>query len=323
MAGTLTIPDSAGPHPAVVLITGSGPRNRDEEFFGFKVFGVIADHLTRNGIAVLRYDDRGVGGSTGDVFKSTLDDFAGDVLAALELLKQHPDINSKQIGLIGHSEGGIIAPLVASQSNDVTFNVLIAGPGLPGDQIVRTQNELILRVGGATEAEIQRMLDLQARTIEAVATGQGWEQIEAEARHLILESVEGLPDNQRAAITDVDKFVTTVVEEQLQANQSPWFKSFIEHDPRPSLEQLTIPVLALFGELDLLVPAKMNEAAISEALGVAGNQDFSSVIFPQANHLFQVAKTGSPDEYAVLEKEFVLGFLDLITEWISERVQRP
>ena len=327
LAGTLTLPPSSGPHPAVVLISGSGPQNRDEEILGFKIFGIIADHLTRRGIAVLRYDDRGVGGSTGDVFQATLEDFATDVLAAIELLRNHQDINPDQIGLLGHSEGGYIALLVASRSDHVAFNVLVAAPGLTGEELLRAQLESILRAGGATEEEIQQARQVQNRTLEVVRTGEGWEELEAESRQRVLDSLDGLPENERAAILDVDQFVTSVVEPQLKAAQSPWYKSVVEYDPRPDLQKLTAPVLAVFGELDVQVPAEMNERAIRQALEAAGNEDITSVIFPQTNHLFQVEETGSLDESVTesvtLKKEFVPGFLDLITEWILDRVDFP
>ncbi|MCH7778719.1 MAG: alpha/beta fold hydrolase, partial [Gemmatimonadetes bacterium] len=155
LAGTLTLPESGAPHPAVVMITGSGPQNRDEELFGFKPFHLIADHLTRNGVAVLRYDDRGVGGSTGSVSEATTEDFARDVLAAVDFLKNRSDIDPERIGLIGHSEGGIVAPLASSMSDDVAFMVLMAGTSVSGAEILIEQGALIMRASGATEADME------------------------------------------------------------------------------------------------------------------------------------------------------------------------
>ncbi|MFQ5794410.1 MAG: alpha/beta hydrolase family protein [Candidatus Bipolaricaulia bacterium] len=320
LAGTLTLPLTSGPHPAVVLITGSGAQNRDEELFGFRPFRIIADHFTRNGIAVLRYDDRGVGGSTGDVSQSTTEDFAGDVLAAVKLLQGRSDINPRQIGLLGHSEGGIVAPLAASRSEDIAFIILMAGTGVTGEKILQAQLELIMRADGATDAGIEKALENQRRTFEAMRTGEGWDEIEARIRQEILTSLEKMSKNQREAITDVDQFVNSVVEQQLQSVQSPWFKFFLDYDPVSALEEVTIPVLALFGELDLQVPAEMNKEAIERALEETGNPDHTTIVLPKANHLFQTAETGSPSEYAILEKAFVPGFLDLIADWILERV---
>lgn len=323
LAGTLTMPPGDGPHLAAVMISGSGPQNRDEEIFGFKIFRVIADYLTRQGIAVLRYDDRGVGGSTGDIQQANLEDFAGDVQAAVDLLKLHPETSASQVGLIGHSEGAIVAPLLAAKSEDVAFVVLIAGSGVPGDVILRTQLKLIFEAGGATEEEIAEALDLQTKTLEAVRTGEGWEELEAEARRRILESVAELPESQRAAISDVNAYVESVAAQEMEALRSPWLKSFVEHDPSDSIKQLTVPILALFGELDVQVPARLNEMAMAEAVAVSGNSNFSSRAFPEANHLFQRAVTGSPDEYPTLKREFVPGFLEAIGRWILERAELP
>src|SRR5262249_22610129 len=154
--GTLTVPRPGGPFPAVLLITGSGPQDRDEAVAGHKPFLILADHLTRQGVAVLRVDDRGVGGSTGTLATATGDDFADDVLAGVEFLKTRSEINPKRIGLIGHSEGGMVAPLVASKSNDIAFIVLMAGPGVPGDESLYLQGAALLRASGMNESEIAK-----------------------------------------------------------------------------------------------------------------------------------------------------------------------
>lgn len=320
LAGTLTLPPGAGPHPAVVLITGSGPQNRDEEIVGFKIFRVMADHLTRVGIAVLRYDDRGVGGSTGDVNQSTLVDFAADVAAAIELLKDRSDVSPTQIGLIGHSEGGVVAPMVASGSNDVAFVVLIAGTGVPGDQLLTAQLEAILQAEGATEEDIERQLSIQGQSLDAVRMDAGWTELETAIRAEVKASIEMLPEAERASITDVDTVVDNATQQQLTTLQSPWFRSFLEHDPAPVLEELATPVLAILGERDVQVPWKLNSPAIKTALENGGNEDFNIEVLPEANHLFQAAVTGSISEYATLDKRFVPGFLETIADWIVARV---
>jgi len=313
-AGTLTLPPGGGPHPAVILITGSGPQDRDETIFGFKIFRVIADHLTRHGIAVLRYDDRGVGGSTGDVNQATIEDFAGDVLSALDLLQNRSDINSTQIGLLGHSEGGIVAPLAATLSDGVAFLVLMAGTALPGDVILVEQLKLILRAGGATDDHINQQVQLQEQIIATMRTGEGWDLVE----RIIREELDGMSGEERAAIADADEFADTVVRQRLQVAQTPWFRYFVDHDPRLALGQVQVPVLGVFGELDLQVPAILNQEALVLTLEQANHREYTTVIMPGANHLFQKAVTGSPTEYAQLDREFLPGFLDLITNWILE-----
>ncbi|NPV09814.1 MAG: alpha/beta fold hydrolase [Anaerolineae bacterium] len=318
LAGTLSLPEGEGPFPAVVLISGSGAQNRDENILGFRIFFRIADHLTRNGIAVLRYDDRGVGGSTGDLTQATQVDLAGDVLAAVELLLSHAQIDPEAIGLIGHSEGGIVAPLVANRSENVSYLVLLAGPATPGEEILVDQLELIMRAQGATEEQIAAAKEKQQKTLEAVKTGEGWDEVRARSEAELRATIEALPEAQRRALGDVDEFVRNAVEAEIANVASPWFRSFVEYDPVPALRELDVPVLALFGELDTQVPPEKNAQAMREALEEAGLEDFRIEILASANHLFQEAVTGGVDEYATLEKEFVPGLLDLITEWILE-----
>jgi pimeloyl-ACP methyl ester carboxylesterase len=323
LAGTLTLPPTQGPHPAVVLITGSGPENRDEEIFGFKIFGVLADHLTRKGIAVLRYDDRGVGGSSPGTPQDTSETYAGDVLAAVQYLKGRPDINPKEIGLLGHSEGGIIAPMAATRSPDIAFIILMSAPGLPGDQILEAQMKLILQANGVSEDKIEEQISLQKRSIEAALTGKGWDEIKADLLKWFLNEAASMPEERRKALGDVNQWADRMVQAQLESVQSPWMKFFLTYDPAPALEKVKVPVLALFGGLDLQVPAEANRDAIMKALDKGGNKDHTAKVFPDANHLYQKAVTGSPNEYASLKPEFTAGFLDTISDWILARVQVP
>ena len=320
LTGTLTLPATDGPHPAVVLIGGSGPQDRDQTIAGFKMFRALADHLTRNGVAVLRHDDRGVGGSTGALYESTVDDLAGDVLAAVEAMKRHPRIDTRRIGLVGHGEGGIIASLVASHSDDVSYIVMTAGPGVRGEQLVRSQNRSVLRTPGASEETIQRESEFADRIFQAVRTDEGWDELRADLRESVLESMDYLPEEQRFGTIYIEEFLTTIVDPRLELWSSPWYASFLDFDPSSVLERLTVPVLAVFGELDYQVPAEMNSAAISRSLEKAGNRDFTIVTLAGANHLFQKAETGSYGEYSRLEKEFVPGFLGLIRDWLLERI---
>ena len=320
LAGTLTIPPSGAPFPAVVMITGSGPQNRDEELFGFKPFRLIADYLTRNGIAVLRYDDRGVGGSTGSVSESTSEDFAADVLEAVRYLQARNEIAPNRIGLVGHSEGGIVAPMVAARSDSIVFIVLMAGTAVTGEEILYAQGEAILRANGATDAQLRTQRETQLRMFEVVRTGEGMEELEVDLREQVRAGIDSLQADRRAAITDVDAAVDAQVNGQLDAIRSPWFRFFLDYDPATALEQVNVPVLALFGELDLQVPPEVNLEPMERALERGGNDDVTIHTFPSANHLFLRAETGSPNEYPTMEKVFVPRFLELMTEWILDRV---
>lgn len=322
LAGTLTIPSSGGPFPAVVMITGSGPQNRDEELFGFKPFRIIADHFARAGIAVLRYDDRGVGGSTGNVSESTSADFAADVIEAVRYLRAHSEIDASRIGLVGHSEGGIVAPMVAAGSDAVAFIVLMAGTAVTGEQILFAQGEAILRANGATEAQLQTQRETQRRMFAVVRTGGGMAELESNLRAQVRAGIDSLPPDRRAAIADIDAVVDAQVNGQLDAIRSPWFRFFLDHDPTESLERVHVPVLALFGELDLQVPPEVNREPLQQALDRGGNRDVTIHVLPKANHLFLTARTGSPNEYPTMEKVFVPGFLEMMTDWILERFGR-
>jgi uncharacterized protein len=320
LAGTLTLPPTGGPFPTVVLISGSGAQNRDEEVFGFQPFRLIADHFTRNGIAVLRLDDRGVGGSTGDVANVTSEDFAGDIAAAVAMLKGRPDINPKQIGLLGHSEGGIIAPMVADRSSDVAFVILMAGPGMSGGQIVVQQLADLLKAQGQPQAVIDQAVASQEQVVAAVATGEGWDAVKALLRTQAQAQIEALPVEQRTALGDEQAAVDKAVQAQVDMLNSPWYKFFITYDPTPALTKLKIPVLALFGGKDLQVAAAPNEQAIKAALAQGGNTRVTSKVYRDANHLFQPATTGSVDEYAKL-KTFVPGLLDDMVQWIKGTIK--
>ena len=319
LAGTLTLPPTPGPHPALILITGSGAQDRNEDIFGFKIFEKIADHMTRNGIAVLRWDDRGVGGSTGDPSLATLEDLAGDVQAALRLLRDRDDIDAGKVGLFGHSEGALVASLVSAGSDDIAFAVLMAGPAVSTTEILEAQGELILRAGGATDERIAEQRRVQAMLFDAVRTDQGWDEAAEAIRQVLMEEIAELPESERVLLGDIDEYVELFVQGQITAVRTPAFKFFLDYDPRPDLERLTLPLLALFGGLDLQVPADLNAEPMRVALGVAGNEDFTIEVIEDANHLFQAAVTGTRDEYATLHKEFIPGFLESITDWLVVR----
>jgi pimeloyl-ACP methyl ester carboxylesterase len=306
-------------YPAVILITGSGPQERDEEIAGFKIFKTIADHLSRNGIAVLRYDDRGTGGSTGNVNDATTMDFAGDVIAAVNYLKSRGDVYS--IGLLGHSEGGIVAPIAAVKSHDVQFIILMAGTGVKGIDILKEQSKLIMKADKATKQEIDGYLKLLDAIDDAVKNNRSLDAVKNEIKNSIIDNFDDLPKEQRKNIKNPEQYANDVAEMTIAQFSAPWMKYFMQYDPAPMLEKVSCPVYVLFGGKDLQVPPKQNEKPILDALKKGGNEEVSVEVFPTANHLFQDAVTGSPSEYGQLKKEFVPGFLDKITEWIQVKVQ--
>ena len=322
LAGTLTLPPTPGPHPAIVLITGSGAQNRDEEVFGFKVFKVLADRLTRAGLAVLRCDDRGVGGSTGSTPQSTTADFAEDVLAEITFLKLRADIDKARIGLLGHSEGGIVAPMAATRSSEVAFIVLMSGPALPGEKIMLAQAEAIGRAEGRTPEQITSNARVQQQLFTAARANKGWEDATLALRAEIRSSIAQLPEEQRKSIPDVERVVSMQAEGQLSFARSAWFRYFLDYDPGPTLARVTCPVLAIFGEHDLQVPVEANRAAMEALAKKAATREFTVKVIPGANHLYQAATTGSVSEYTRLKKEFAPGFLDTLFAWLTPRISR-
>ena len=321
LAGTLTMPREGGPFAAVILISGSGPQNRDGALLGHKPFLVLADYLTRRGLAVLRYDDRGVGESTGTFGTATSADFAGDAQAALAYLKTRPEINPAKIGFAGHSEGGLIAPMVAAQASDVAFIVLMAGPGVTGEQILYAQAALIARVSGAAEAYITRQRQYQERYYEVLKTEPDSAAATQQLYALIKEALDGLTEAERQAAGITDENEEGFISAQVGQMNTPWYRYFLTHDPAPVLRQVTCPVLAINGEKDLQVPFQENLDAIETALRDGGNEDVTIVALEGLNHLFQTAETGLINEYAAIEETFSPNALAVIGDWILNQVK--
>lgn len=315
LSGTLTLPPGDGPFPAAVLVSGSGPQDRDESLMGHKPFLVLADHLTRQGIAVLRYDDRGVGSSTGTFATATSQDFASDALAAVAFLQARDDMGA--VGIVGHSEGGLVGPLAASRSDAVDFVVMLAGPGLPGEEIVQLQSDLIARADGAPEALVAANLETQRRLFALVRAEPDPDAAAPKLRAILEESVAALPAEVREAMAE--ETTATAFEAQVRQVNSPWFRNFLVYDPRPTLEQVRVPVLALNGELDLQVPAEANLREVSAALARGGNPDVTVRALPGLNHLLQKAETGSPTEYARISETMNPAALEAVSAWILER----
>jgi uncharacterized protein len=318
LAGTLTLPPGNGPFAAVLLLTGSGPQDRDETILGHKPFLVIADALTRRGIAVMRVDDRGVGGSSGSVSSSTTEDFAGDALAGVTFLKGRNEIDPTKIGLMGHSEGGLIAPIAAARSKDVAFIVLMAGTGLPGIDIVKAQGDLIAKAEGATEAEMKRSREIQQRAIEVFLQEKDEKAARTKLAAAMKEMLAAMPEAVKKAAEESGELSDAMID---QFNNA-WFRSFLAYDPRPTLGKVHCPVLAINGEKDLQVPPKENLAEIRKALEACGNRDVKTIEFKGLNHLFQPCKTGSPSEYAKIEITIAPEVLKAVGDWIVEQSKR-
>ncbi|HEX6622130.1 MAG TPA: alpha/beta fold hydrolase, partial [Pyrinomonadaceae bacterium] len=315
LAGTLTLPRAKGPHPAVLLISGSGQQDRDETILGHKPFHVLADYLTRRGVAVLRFDDRGVGGSAAgpDLNKATSEDFAGDVAAGVEFLKARKEIDPKRIGLVGHSEGGMIAPMVASRSADVAFIVLMAGPGIPAEEGFPAQVSAIARANGVGEEAVAWRLRLLREVFAVMKEERDDAAALRKVRERRAKLLSGLSADERKRLGLADDEMEGVVRVML----TPWFRFFNAYDPRATLKKVRVPVLALTGERDLQVaPAGAHLKAIAEALKAGGNKDYTIMELPKLNHLFQAGETGSPAEYGRIEETISPAALELIGDWI-------
>jgi fermentation-respiration switch protein FrsA (DUF1100 family) len=318
LAGTLSLPTKEGVFPAVILISGSGAQNRDEELLGHKPFLVIADYLTKNGIAVLRFDDRGTAMSKGDFKTATTLDFSTDVEAALQYLQTRKEIDQNKIGLIGHSEGGIIAPMVAAKSKNVSFIILLAGTGIPGDKLLLLQQELIGRASGISEEDLQKSKIINTEVFDLVKKETNLEQLKKDITALITKSIKSDPNTQIPDGISESDFI------DIQVNQllSPWMQFFIKYNPAPALEKVGCPVLALNGDKDMQVPSKVNLEAINKALTKGGNKKVITKELPNLNHLFQECKTGSPEEYSEIEQTFSPLALVEILNWIQIQTKK-
>ncbi|MFH6994335.1 alpha/beta hydrolase family protein [Flavobacterium sp. FlaQc-48] len=300
LAGTLSLPKKEGNFPAVILITGSGKQNRDEEILRHKPFLVLSDYLTKKGIAVLRFDDRGAGESTGDYTKASIIDFARDVQAGVDYLKNRKEINKNKIGLIGHSEGGIIAPIIAGNSKDIDFIVLLAGPGLRGYKLLLLQKEILERQFRVPENDIQKGQEIFKGAYEIIL-----------ASSVNDEKLKNNLTNYAQSKFD-DKTAKSFIEQITNV----WWYNFLRIDPAIALAKVKCPVLALNGSKDLQVPATVNLEAIKKALIKAGNKNVTIKELPGLNHLFQECKTGSPQEYDTIEQTFSPLALEEISNWL-------
>ena len=312
--GSFTKPDSGSLFPAVVLISGSGPQDRNEEIMGHKPFWVIADHLTRKGIAVLRYDDRGIAESTGNFHAATTADFADDAEAALEYLQSRADVDPNRIGLLGHSEGGLVAAMVAARRTEIGFIILLASPGVPGDQLLLEQVESVGLSTGKTSAEISAQQEIVAGIHDLVHKFQHSDSLTTMLEDYLYQAFErtqmDIPDG--ATLDDLVKL-------QVNLATSPWYKFYISYDPAPRYKMVNCPVLALNGDKDIQV-SPHNLGYIQEHLKAGGNQDITIKEYSGTNHLFQEAETGAISEYAAIDQTISPEVLQDVTDWILKVV---
>lgn len=336
LAGTLTLPEGAGPFPAAILVSGSGPQDRDETIVEHKPFHVLADHLTKAGFAVLRYDDRGVAESGGEFDTATTEDLTGDALAAFEYLRGRAEIDAGRIGIIGHSEGGLIAPWAAVRNQDVAWIVLLAGPGVNGEQILYSQGQLLLKAEGADEAGLTRQRLVQETLIgllkdsglagEREALGQrGVEQLSQKLRALAPDGQPNVAREDPLAQPDSETsqaLIKTLVLSNLAVMDTPWFRLFVTHEPGPILQQVKCPVLAVNGSMDLQVDPQLNLPAIEAALQAGGNSDVTIRELPGLNHLFQSCQSGAVSEYGQIEETLAPELLETVTSWIQSKTAR-
>ena len=312
LAGTLTIPkQGADLKPAVVMVSGSGPQDRDEALAGHKPFWVIADHFSRQGIAVLRFDDRGVGKSEGDYTSATSTDLSTDAAAAVEYLRSLPEIDTKHIGICGHSEGGLIAPMVAAKDKDLAFVILMAGTGVNGEEILKSQSVLILKASGASERIIEQQSALQRELLKLAL--QDPPLVEKTFVEQALELVVELTDAKEGSAE-----ANAAAKAAAAQLTGPWMRYFLQYEPTTSLEKLSCAVLAINGSKDLQVDPDLNLPAIEKALKAAPTEDYKVVELDDLNHLFQHANTGSPSEYGDIEETFDPATLKLMSDWILD-----
>jgi pimeloyl-ACP methyl ester carboxylesterase len=319
LAGTLTFPPSEGTFPAVLLLSGSGAQDRDEAVFGHRPFLVLADYLTRRGIAVLRVDDRGVGGTTGNFDKATAVGFAADAMAGVTYLKSREEINHELIGLVGHSEGGMIAPMVAVQSPDIAFIVLIASPGMAIKKMEYSEQARTLKTKGASDELIARSLAVKENLFAVISQEIDSKVVKDKFTSIITEYFKGLCEEERKITEISEENLEVYIHEQFQKLHSPWFRFYLPFDPGTVLQKVTCPVLAVNGEKDVQVTPKENLQAITKALKAGGNKNYAVKELPNLNHLLQTAETGEISEYGKIEETMSPIALQIIGDWILEQ----
>ena len=321
LAGTLTLPPGPGPHPVVVTMSGSGAQDRDESLrpiTSLKPFAIIADALTSAGVGVLRYDDRGVGGSSGDYAAATISELAADAAAAVDYLVSRDDVDPHRLGLLGHSEGGLYAAMMAASNPRIGYIGLMAPAVTDGVTLIVEQNEALARSSGASEAMTDAIREYSAEAMPLARDGE-LEALERVMRDSYGRIWDQMTPQEQVIAGDRATFVDLQVDAELPIYTSDWFRSFLAYDPTTDWQQVTVPVLAIFGGKDVQVLADSNATALREALAIAGNDDVEIVTIPDANHLFQAAESGAFAEYSQLEPEFIDGFTETVVDWMTVR----
>lgn len=320
---TLTIPKGKGPFAAMILITGSGAQNRDEEIFEHKPFAVIADYLTRQGFMIMRVDDRGIGTSSGDFSKATTADFVTDVSTSLNYLKNRKEVDLKRLGILGHSEGGMIAPMVASQRNDINFIILLAAPGEKISTLMEKQNVDILKSAGVSNEAAEDYGKLYHNMVSVFLEAKTTGEAETNLAGVVNEWKKNTPKDIVIATTGImnDTTQQNFIKGLSATLNSPWYKYFLQFDPRPYLTKLNCKVLALNGEKDLQVSSKDNLAAINTALKKSNSPSYEVKEMPGLNHLFQDCNKCTLNEYSELEETFSPRALHIISEWLNKTLK--
>ncbi|MBL8892695.1 MAG: alpha/beta fold hydrolase [Planctomycetaceae bacterium] len=318
LSGTLTLPENGDKFPLAILISGSGPQDRDSTLFDHKPFWVLADHLTRRGMAVLRYDERGVGNSAGDHATATTKDLADDVAAAVRFARTRTEIHPEQIGLIGHSEGGMIAPMVAAQDPDIAWIILMAGPGVNGEQILYSQGQLIVAAEGGDAKAMEMQRTVQEHLFAAIKENSTtvWDKtmldkVSEDLEQKILAKNPELSDEERNNLK-------VGIRSGLAQINSPWFRFFLTYEPAPTLQKVRCPVLAINGGHDLQVDPKLNLPKIETALKEGGNHQVTIRELPALNHLFQTCDNGAISKYATIEETLAPLLLETIDHWLQQ-----
>ncbi|MBN2245439.1 MAG: alpha/beta fold hydrolase [Candidatus Aminicenantes bacterium] len=321
LAGTITIPFSEGKCPAVLLLSGSGPQDRDEAIFGHRPFLVLADYLTRRGLAVLRVDDRGVGGSTGDFSEATALDYTDDALAGVAYLKSRQEIDQDLIGLIGHSEGGIIASMAAIRSSDIKFFVLMASPGMAIKDMEYSEQVRDLKAKGASDDLVARGRTVQDSLFAVVEKEKDEKVFKKKMTSILTDFFKGLSEEERKIIGLSEDNLEASIHDHFKRLNSPWFRFYLTFDPGDVLQKVKCPVLALNGGKDIQVTSKENLPAIKKALKAGGNKNFNIIELPDLNHLFQTAETGEISEYSKIEETISPAALQIISDWILQQTE--
>jgi len=320
---TITIPHGAGPFPAVLMITGSGQQNRDEELFGHRPFAVIADYLTKKGYIVLRVDDRGIGKSTGEFSGATSEDFKNDAIVSLNYLRSRKEVDQKKIGLMGHSEGGMIAPMIAVEDKGVDFLVLLAAPGVPCLQLNEEQLAALFEKSGVKKESTDEYLELYEKMVKSSLKTDDKEEFRKQVNKEVTEWRAKTPSYVVLETTNIsdnrsqEKFVDGIVNKL----SDPWYKYLISYNPQPTLRKLSCKVLALNGEKDIQVLPGSNLVGVKECLDKSHSPEHETLELKGLNHLFQSCKTCSFQEYAQLEETFSPTALAAISDWMDKNVK--